>query len=194
MEDLINAQAGAPVETRSRRRSLKVIIAFTLVLGFLSLLAWGLVKAQSGPLQSGPAPDFSLTTFDNETVRLSELRGRVVVINFWASWCVPCRQEADYLEQTWQKYKDQGVVFIGVDYADAEKEARKFIDEFNITYYNGPDLGTQISQAYNIQGIPETFYVAKNGQLRGVHIGPIPPPQLDEKIEELLAEPISVQE
>ncbi|MCK6585688.1 MAG: TlpA family protein disulfide reductase, partial [Anaerolineales bacterium] len=115
-------------------------------------------------------------------------RGQVVIINFWASWCPPCREEAAYLEETWRKYQDKGVVFIGVDWVDTEKEALAYIEEFDITYLNGPDVATRISLAYNIQGVPETFFVAKNGELRGVHIGPLKSPQLDEKIEELLAE------
>lgn len=164
-------------------------LAFVLVLSLLGLLAWGLKKAQAGPVDSGLAPDFSLTGFDGRTVTLSELRGQVVIINFWASWCPPCREEAAYLEQTWRKYKDRGVVFIGVDYVDTDKEALAYIQEFDITYINGPDLGTRISQAYNIKGVPETFYVDKKGQLRGVHIGPLKAPELDQKIEELLSEP-----
>ena len=164
-------------------------LAFVLVLSLLGLLAWGLKKAQAGPVDSGLAPDFSLIGFDGRIVTLSELRGQVVIINFWASWCPPCREEAAYLEQTWRKYKDRGVVFIGVDYVDTDKEALAYIQEFDITYINGPDLGTRISQAYNIKGVPETFYVDKKGQLRGVHIGPLKAPELDQKIEELLAEP-----
>lgn len=164
-------------------------LAFVVVLALLGLLAWGLKRAQAGPIQEGMAPDFSITGFDGRQAMLSELRGQVVIVNFWASWCPPCREEAAYLEQTWRKYKDQGVVFIGVDYVDTEKEALAYIDEFDISYINGPDIGTRISQAYNIQGVPETFFVAKNGELRGVHIGPMKAPQLDDKIEELLAEP-----
>jgi cytochrome c biogenesis protein CcmG/thiol:disulfide interchange protein DsbE len=165
-----------------------VPLAFLSVLALLGLLAWGLMKAQAGPVDSGLAPDFSLTGFDGQTVTLSELRGQVVIVNFWASWCLPCREEAAYLEKTWRKYKDQGVVFIGVDYVDTEKEALAYIQEFDITYLNGPDLKTRISQAYNIQGVPETFFIAKNGKLRGMQIGPLVSPQLDNKIEELLAE------
>ena len=164
-------------------------LAFVLVLALLALLAWGLKKAQAGPVYSGAAPDFSLTGFDGRKVTLSELRGKVVIINFWASWCLPCREEAAYLEQTWRKYQDRGVVFIGVDYVDTEKEALAYIQEFDITYINGPDLGTVISDAYNIQGVPETFYVSKSGELRGMHIGPLKAPELDQKIEELLVEP-----
>ena len=164
------------------------IVTFASILALLGLLGWGLAKAQAGPRQTGIAPDFALTGFDGRSFTLSQFRGQVVVINFWASWCIPCRQEAAYLEQTWRKYQDKGVIFIGVDWADTDKEARAYIKEFDITYLNGPDLGTRIAQAYNIQGVPETFYIAKNGELRGVHIGPLSPPQLDEKIDELLAE------
>jgi len=173
----------------ARRRNIGTTAAFAILLALLGLLAWGLKKAQAGPRDSGMAPDFTITDFDGRTVTLSELRGEVVIINFWASWCPPCREEAAYLEETWRKYQDQGVVFIGVDYVDTEKEALAYIQEFDITYLNGPDIGTRISQAFNIQGVPETYFVAKSGELRGVHIGPMQSPQLDEKIEELLAEP-----
>lgn len=175
-------------QNRTRKSTGGIILTFALVLALLGLLGWGLNKAQKGPVEDGPAPDFSLTGFDGRTVSLSELRGQVVIINFWASWCNPCREEAAYLEQTWRKYKDQGVVFIGVDYVDTEKPALAYIKEFDITYINGPDMGTRIAQAYNIQGVPETYFVAKNGELRGVHIGPMKAPQLDQKIDELLAE------
>ena len=172
----------------SRRFSLGTIISFGLILGFLALLGWGLIQVNRGQVDSGMAPDFTITSFDGETITLSELRGQVVIINFWASWCPPCREEAAYLEATWRKYQDQGVVFIGVDYVDTEKEALAYIDEFDITYFNGPDIGTRISHDYRMDGVPETYYVAKNGELRGVKIGPLAAPELDEKIEELLAE------
>src|SRR5574338_1702862 len=173
---------------KTRRNSGLITLAFALVLALLALLAWGLKKAQAGPVDSRLAPDFSLTGFDGRKVTLSQLRGQVVIITFWASWCPPCREEAAYLEQTWRKYEGKGVIFIGVVWVDTEKEALAYIDEFDITYINGPDVGTRAAQAYNIQGVPETFYVAKNGELRGVNIGPLKSPQLDQKIDELLAE------
>jgi cytochrome c biogenesis protein CcmG/thiol:disulfide interchange protein DsbE len=164
------------------------IVAYSFLFGFLALLAWGLVTRGSGPRSEGPAPDFTLFTFDGQEITLSDLRGQVVVINFWASWCPPCRDEAEYLEVTWRKYREQGVVFLGVDYVDTEKEALAYIEEFDITYPNGPDLRTRISHAYRIRGVPETFYVAKDGTLRGVKIGPVIPPELEQRIEELLSE------
>lgn len=176
-------------ENKPARSWLATVLVYGSILGLLLLLGWGLVKVNSGQVDSGMAPDFTLTSFEGETITLSELRGQVVIINFWASWCPPCREEAPYLEATWRKYQDRGVFFIGVDYADAESKALAYIDEFDITYFNGPDIGTRISQAYRMDGVPETYFVAKNGELRGVHIGPMYAPQLDVKIEELLAEP-----
>jgi cytochrome c biogenesis protein CcmG/thiol:disulfide interchange protein DsbE len=177
-----------PLESPPKSKRTGLIVAFAIILALLGLLAWGLRKVQAGPIRSGMAPNFTLTSFDGRTLTLSDLRGQVVIINFWASWCPPCREEAAYLEQTWRKYKDRGVIFIGVDWVDTEKEALAYMKEFDLTYFNGPDIGTRIAQAYNIQGVPETFYVAKNGELRGVHIGPLKSPELDDKIDELLAE------
>lgn len=188
------AEPGRPPETlppappKSKRWRAGIIVTFAVLLALLGLFAWGLKKSQAGPRDSGLAPDFTLIGFDGRVAALSKLRGQVVIINFWASWCYTCREEAAYLEQTWRKYKDRGVVFVGVDYVDTEKPALAYIKEFDITYINGPDLGTRIAQAYNIQGVPETYFVSKNGQLRGVHIGPMASPKLDDKIDELLAE------
>lgn len=164
------------------------IVTYSLVLGLLAILGWGLTQAQAGPKSSGMAPDFTLNMFDGQEITLSELRGKVVVINFWASWCPPCKEEAPYLEEMWRKYKDQDVVFLGVDYVDTELEALAYIEELGITYPNGPDLGTKISQAYRIQGVPETFFIAKDGTLKGVKIGPLYPPELEDRILELLSE------
>ncbi len=159
-----------------------------LLVALLALMGWGLRSQGGGPITSGPAPDFNLTTFEGETITLSKLRGQVVIINFWASWCPPCREEAAYLESTWRKYQNKGVVFVGVDYLDAKPNALAYIEEFDITYPNGQDIGQRIAKAYNIKGVPETFYVDKTGQVRGVHIGPLYAPTLDDKIDELLAE------
>ena len=167
---------------------LTAILTFGILIALLGLMGWGLARAQRGQVQQGLAPNFSLTTFDGRNISLMDLRGKVIVLNFWASWCQPCRAEANYLEQTWRKYKDSGVVFIGVDYVDTEPNALAYIKEFGITYFNGPDLGTRISQSYGIKGVPETFYIAKNGELRGLKIGPLESPELEQKIDELLAE------
>jgi len=95
------------------------------------------------------------------------------VINFWASWCKPCEQEAAELEKAWRIYQDSGeVTFLGVDYVDTEPEAQAYLDEFEISYPNGPDLGTRISQAFRIHGVPETYIIDKDGILAHAQIGP----------------------
>jgi cytochrome c biogenesis protein CcmG/thiol:disulfide interchange protein DsbE len=166
------------------------IAIFALVLGLLALVAFQMRR--NGPLAAGPvgagekAPTFEITTFDGQTLKLADLRGQVVVVNFWASWCVPCEQEAAELENTWRRYKDKGVVFIGVDYVDTETAARAFLQRFDITYPNGPDLGTRISQAYRIKGVPETYVVDKTGRLASVKIGPFQQGEMAGVIEPLL--------
>ena len=162
--------------------------ATLFVLGLIALLGWGIVKGNSSQRQSGPAPDFTLQTFDSQTISLSQFRGQVVVINFWASWCIPCRQEANYLETTWRNYRGRGVVFIGLNWVDTNKTALAFLDEFHITYLNGVDRGQKIAQAYRMQGIPETFFVDKAGSLQGVQIGVFQPGQLEQKLDTLLSQ------
>lgn len=188
MSDVTTEQMSAEQEPTTRKRSYGSIVAFALILSLLAILGWRLIDVNRGQVETGMAPDFSLASFEGETITLSDLRGQVVIVNFWASWCPPCREEAPYLEDTWRKYKDENVVFIGVDYADTEVKALAYIEEFDITYFNGPDLGTSISNDYKIKGVPETYYIAKNGEVRGVKIGPLVAPELDLKIEELLAE------
>ncbi len=173
-------------QPRARRLGVGQFIAFAAVVIVIAAFAIGMQRRFAPPVERGAAPDFSIPTFDGGTFSLADQRGKVVVVNFWASWCVPCRQEAPILENTWRNYKDRGVIFVGVDYVDTDKEAMAFIKEFNITYPNGPDIGTDTSHRYRIQGVPETYFVGKDGNLYGNRIGPIDEATLSAKIEELL--------
>lgn len=164
-------------EENTKKRSLPtgvVTIVFAIVLGFLALLAWGLNNAQKGPIQVGKSvPPFTLTTFSGDVYDTAQLQGKVIVVNFWASWCKPCEQEAAEMEQAWKEYQPSGeVIFLGVDYVDTETEAMGYLNKFNITYPNGPDLRTKISQLFRIRGVPETYIIDKEGKLAGVKIGP----------------------
>jgi cytochrome c biogenesis protein CcmG/thiol:disulfide interchange protein DsbE len=150
-----------------------IILVWIVILGILLVLGLALFRARQGTIGVGEdVPDFVLTTFEGDRIDIESLRGRVVVINFWASWCKPCEQEAEALEQVYQSFKDQGVVFLGVDYIDTETEALAYLSKFNITYPNGPDLRREISQAFRTQGVPETYIVGKDGVLEDVRIGP----------------------
>ena len=173
-------------ETKPRRLNLVQILSFGIVFVVIGLFAVGIVNRSAKPVEAGAAPQFSIPLYNGGTFSLSEQRGQVVVVNFWASWCIPCRSEAPMLERVWKKYKDRGVVFIGVDYVDTEGEALKFLKEFGITYPNGPDIGTDTSHRYRIQGVPETYFVGKDGMLSGNRIGPIGEAALVAKLEELL--------
>jgi cytochrome c biogenesis protein CcmG/thiol:disulfide interchange protein DsbE len=128
-----------------------------------------------------------LTTFDGERIALTDLRGQVVVVNFWASWCVECYKEAALLEEAYQDFKDQGVIFLGVDYLDTEKEALEYMAKYGITYPSGQDVGTKISRRYQITGVPETFFIDRNGEVAHVQIGAIERPQLYQLLLRLAA-------
>lgn len=142
--------------------ALLVLIGAAMIISYLGNAA-----------QGEKAPAISLTTFDGQQVTMASLQGKVVVLNFWASWCNPCEDEAPDLESAWRYYKDSGqVVFIGIDYADTDREAMSYLDRFDITYLNGADLGGKMSQAYRIRGVPETYIIDQNGRIANTMIGP----------------------
>ena len=179
--------APAPRALPQGGRRITQAVIFSVIVALLALLAFGVQSAGRGQLQSGPAPDFTLNLFDGGSARLSELRGKVVVVNIWASWCVPCRDEAPFLERAWRAYRERGVVLLGVDYIDTEPAARAFIQEFGITYPNGPDLGSAIYRAYRARGVPETYFVDRAGRIARTQIGPLNEPLLVSILDELLA-------
>jgi cytochrome c biogenesis protein CcmG/thiol:disulfide interchange protein DsbE len=141
------------------------------------------------PLVGKPAAPFALTTFAGPTVSLEALRGRVVVINFWASWCYPaCYEEAPALERGWQAYRERGVIFVGVDIQDKPEAAAKFIRDFGLTFPNAPDPRGAVSVDYGVYGVPETFFIDRQGRIRAKHVGAVTDQALREQLERLLAE------
>lgn len=170
-------------ETTPQKRGVALwvqIIIWVFLVGLLVLVGVILSKRQQGTVQPGDTiPDFTLPLFSGyeyegkSEVKLSDLQGKIVVLNFWASWCKPCEQEAAELEEAWKFYEPGGkVAFLGADYVDTEPEARTYLKKFGITYANGPDMGTKISQLFRIRGVPETFFIDQNGILYYVKIGP----------------------
>lgn len=173
------------------------VIIWVFLAGLLGIVAMGLNRAQQGTIQPGHAvDDFTLPLYSGyeyqgaSEVKLSELRGKIVVINFWASWCKPCEQEAAELQSAWEQYEPTGeVVFLGVDYVDTEPQARVYLKKFGITFPNGPDLATRISQYFRIKGVPETYFIDREGVLRYVQVGPFTSlQQIQNIIDPLLSE------
>jgi cytochrome c biogenesis protein CcmG/thiol:disulfide interchange protein DsbE len=163
-----------PEETKKPTPIWGRLLAWALLMGLLALVAVQLRASLQGVLTRGEqAPDFSLTTFDGQTITKADLEGKVVLLNIWASWCLPCEQEAAHLQQAWELYEARGdVMFLGIAYVDTEKESLAYLERFGITYPNGPDLGTNIFLAFRAQGVPETFVINRLGEVASVKIGP----------------------
>jgi cytochrome c biogenesis protein CcmG, thiol:disulfide interchange protein DsbE len=155
-------------------RTLKVtgqVVALAAVAGLLGLLVWRLTHQSKPPKIGGPAPAFSLRRLDTSgTLALASLRGKPVVLNFWASWCVPCKGEAKMLEDAWQRYRSQGVVFVGIDWHDVKSDARRFLDHHGVTYPTVLDGSGSITDRYGVVGVPETYFIDRRGRLVGEHI------------------------
>jgi cytochrome c biogenesis protein CcmG/thiol:disulfide interchange protein DsbE len=179
-----------PAPEPQRRTANVTTLMFVAVAAFLMiLLAFAFASPQrSRPKEGEPAPGFELALFDSSEISLADLRGQVVVLNFWASWCGPCRREAPALQQVWEAYEGQGVVVLGVSYQDAEGASRQFIEQFGLTYANGIDVDGHISRAYGVTGVPETFVIDRQGRVAWFRLGEVTAQDLTEQIEQLQAQ------
>jgi cytochrome c biogenesis protein CcmG/thiol:disulfide interchange protein DsbE len=150
------------------------ILAWVGLFALLVIIAMVLLRNQQGPVAVGQKPPaFTLTTFDGQQIGPEDMAGKVVLLNFWASWCKPCEQEAADLETAWRYYQPRGdVLFLGVAWTDTESASLDYLDRFDVTYPNGPDLGTSISQAYRTTGVPETYLIDLDGNLAYVKLSP----------------------
>jgi cytochrome c biogenesis protein CcmG/thiol:disulfide interchange protein DsbE len=188
------SQAGQNTQSSNRpqRRTLWLAVSLVGVVLLVVLLAFGLRPRSSAVFQGKPAPDFELTAFNSDYVgqnfTLEGLRGQVVVLNMWASWCVECEAEMTLFEEAWQAYRDQGVVFLGVDYLDTDSAGLAYLDRFGTTYPNGPDTGSRIFQDYRCTGVPETFFIDRDGIVQHVQIGPISEDRLYALLDGLVVE------
>ena len=174
-------------------------LAILPLVGLFSLLVWALL--QSGGMPSGsnifdqpgevsieprPAPNFTLLTIEGESIDLNDLHGKVVMIDFWASWCPPCVHEAPTLRNVYQEYKNRGVEFIGVAIWDSEMDISMFIEKFNVPYPNGLDKTGTIAIDYGVSGIPEKHFVDRRGWVAKKFTGPMDEEQLHSVLNALL--------
>lgn len=160
------------------------------VLSLVALLGFGLTVDDDtlpSPLVGAPAPDFRLADLDGgPQVSLADLQGRPVVVNFWASWCLACIQEHPALTRAWQRYEASDVAIIGVVYQDTPANARRYLEERGGGWTQLLDPGSRTAIDYGVYGIPETFFIGRNGIVSHKHIGALTDAVLSEEIEGLL--------
>ena len=173
----------------TRRQTQLVAGVGVAVAVIVALLATGLGRDPSviaSPLVGRTAPNFTLPRLDGPPVTLSKLRGQVVVINFWASWCVECKVEQAALDQTWQQFQDSGVVLLGVNFEDETAAARGYVRTADVTYPVVEDTDSSTALAYGLRGVPETFIVNRSGRIVNRIIGPVDATALTSEINSTL--------
>jgi cytochrome c biogenesis protein CcmG, thiol:disulfide interchange protein DsbE len=138
------------------------LAAVALVAGLLALLIWKVVHGSGATAQP---QNFTLQRLDKPgKLELASLRGKVVVLNFWASWCIPCKQEAPEVEQVWKRFRSQDVVVVGIDSKDFSGDARSFMRRYGLTYPVVRDSDGALWGPYGITGVPETRVIGRNGK------------------------------
>ncbi len=169
-----NAPAQKPVsQKRARRKSFIVGIVILVNVGLLAFLLTQLLTPattpSSDPIVGHPAPGFSLTALGpaaaKSTLSLADFKGKAIVLNFWASWCAPCKEELPLLENTWKQMQAQGkdVIFIGIDYQESSSAAASFLQQNGVTYPAALDASGTVASKYGIASLPDTFFINRNG-------------------------------
>ncbi|MEO1287683.1 MAG: TlpA disulfide reductase family protein [Chloroflexota bacterium] len=168
------------------------IVLIVGIVVFISVLGIQLFQQnQLQPVAGERAPNFTITTYDGETIDSRDLRGQIVIVNMWASWCGPCHAEADDFQQIHEDYASDGVVLLGVNWLDIDDEAFEFIEFYDLTYPNAPDIGERVYEAFNVQGMPETFVIGPDGIVRATFLGGTTYEALSNVLNEVLAEDAS---
>ena len=171
------------------------------VVALFALLTWAVVQSGGNPgslgvnqefgqvrLSPEAAKDFSLITLDGATVNLAGLKGKVVMVDFWASWCGPCRFEAPDLVEVYRDYAERGVEFVGVDIWDRRQDAIDHVNRYQVTYPNGVDDKGVIAISYGVRGIPEKFFINQDGVIVKKFVGPVDADTLRRTLDELLVQ------
>jgi cytochrome c biogenesis protein CcmG/thiol:disulfide interchange protein DsbE len=164
------------------------VLVLACVAGLLALLVWKLTHQEHAPRVGAMAPGFTLRRLVGPgEVSLAAYRGRPVVLNFWASWCNPCKSEAAVLERDWTRYRDRGVVFLGVDYHDLAPDARSFVRHHALTFPMLEDGSGRVTGSYGISQVPETYVLSREGRVVAHLAGPITDPGFATDFRDALA-------
>jgi cytochrome c biogenesis protein CcmG, thiol:disulfide interchange protein DsbE len=164
-----------------------VVAAVLPVILLLLLGAMLLVRGSGSPTEIGKvAPDFSLTTLDGEPISLADLRGRPVIVNFWASWCVPCLEEFPLLAEAHERHADEGLAVVGVVYQDTSLAARTFLERHGAAWPSAADPDGRAADAYGILAPPETFLIDRDGRIAARALGQFTAGWLDEKVAAIM--------
>ena len=176
-------------------KKLKATVIFLLAMliaGFTIFLAIGVMGTTTATSRSGKelvgkkAPSFVAPNVGGQLVSLENYKNKPLVLNFWASWCPPCRDETPGMERIWRKYEDQGVVILGINVQDGEKEAERYISEFGVTFSNALDLDGSITVDYGVTGLPVTFFIDNDSVVTGRWVGSISEDRLDNWVSNLI--------
>ena len=178
-----------------------LVVAIVPVIGVVGLMVWALAQTGGNPGAPGinnvfgevevdpaPAPPLSLRLLTGEALTLADLEGKVVMVDFWSSWCPPCIEEAPVLAATYPLYADRGVEFIGVAIWDDDSEVSRYIERFSVTYPNAIDAQGKVAINYGVRGIPEKYFIDRDGTLVKKFVGPVTTEQLRAIIDEMLSE------
>ncbi len=170
-------------------------LAIAAVAALLGLLVWKVVQQETGGAATNePAPAFELPRLSGEgTVALEDLRGKAVVVNFWASWCEPCKDESPYLEALWRERRGDGLVLLGVNEEDVSKDARRFARRYGLTYPLVRDRSGGLRDDYKLRGYPETFVIDRQGRVVERIAGPVHRGKLRDEFERALARALAFE-
>ena len=163
-----------------------LIAGFTMFLAIVVMVTTTATSRSGKELVGKKAPSFVAPKVGGQLVSLENYKNKPLVLNFWASWCPPCRDETPGMERIWRKYEDQGVVILGINVQDGEKEAERYISEFGVTFSNALDLDGSITVDYGVTGLPVTFFIDNDSVVTGRWVGSISEDRLDNWVSNLI--------
>ncbi|CAJ1002901.1 MULTISPECIES: thiol-disulfide oxidoreductase ResA [Bacillales] len=171
---------------KSNRTYIRVAILGVLLAALVFAVYSSFVKDPNAVKVGRDAPNFSLEQLNGPSIALSDLRGKGVVLNFWGTWCGPCKQEMPALQKQYEAYKDKGLVIVGVNIGETPVAVEPFLKQFGVTFPILMDRESQITKLYRIDKIPSTFFIDPDGEVKEIFLGPLNEDMIAEKVAKIL--------